>query len=223
MKVEWMPLNFANVMIVAVDLMVYDQLSAELPGRVMLAPQNLQAGTGAANFGTGELTKITGSRPWFILHLLQVGLNVLYVDADAQLLKDPFLQFADVVDMASADDDIDSSDPNKSRSPNLCSGLLFARPTPATKKFMETWFREMSPNNDQIAYNAIYQRMIGSSTDAKAAPFKVKVLNINLFPPGPFYFEDLLTPEEKAQVYMIHNNYIVGHDAKVSRFKSIGF
>mmetsp|Transcript_8796 Transcript_8796/g.18420 ORF Transcript_8796/g.18420 Transcript_8796/m.18420 type:complete len:434 (+) Transcript_8796:149-1450(+) len=107
-----------------------------------------------------------------------------------------------------------------------CTGFFAINPTPASVVFFSQWEKELQayPRLNQPVFNdAIRVPLIGDAT-IRHAPLK-----LHDFPSGRLFFETWekeIDPDfaslKKSNVVVVHNNYIIGHDAKKKRFLDRG-
>ena len=153
----------------------------------------------AVPFSSLQFGKIVNERPRHILKYLETGKNVLYSDADTVWLKDPFLYFI-------GDYDIWAQQDRK----QICTGFLAIRSNSTTVKFMKDWrdyLTKYSPRNDQIGFNKLNKSNV-----------RISRLNMNTFPSGDIYFATK-GKNKHSEVVIVHNNFIIGHNKKLERFK----
>ena len=202
-------LNLPNeVVVVAQDEASYAKLSrAKLP--VTLERSELDVGSGGPlTYRIPDYDKFVSQRPKRILQALREGRNVLHVDADSVWLSNPFVHMKD-----DASIDIWAQDERNKRTekPRRCAGFMAFRSTPENIELAERWSQklETKAQSDQHTINAII----------RTNP-RVQDLDYRLFPQGKQFFEDY-DDAQRSEVVVVHNNYIVGHDPKVERFKRL--
>ena len=157
---------------------------------------------GAADFASSSFNKLTSERPAHILRYLEMGYNVLYCDTDAIWLKDPFPHFIGNFDIWAQMDMDDYS-----------TGFQAIQSNTRTLQFIQDWKLYMSGRsdiNDQDGYNALNNSMV-----------RIHKLDNTLFPSGHLYF-NIFSDDQRTESVIVHNNYILGHDAKIQRFKNFG-
>jgi hypothetical protein len=166
---------------------------------------------GDADFGTKDFRDITVKKLQSMYTLLEEGYFVFYLDTDIVLLQNPIKNYFTLppnsLYMQS------DSKHFKKRNVYYCAGVMFAVPTTENiemfKKAKEdTAIRPPHQMDDQGAINdLIVSRQIG-------------LLDPAGYPNGHRYFQE----REKCweTPVLIHNNFIIGLDKKVARFKSHG-
>lgn len=107
-----------------------------------------------------------------------------------------------------------------------CTGFFAINPTPASVVFFSHWEKELQayPRLNQPVFNDVIRvPLIGDAT-IRHAP-----LELHDFPSGRLFFETWereMDPDvallKKSNVVVVHNNYIIGHDAKKTRFLDRG-
>ena len=163
-----------------------------------------------AAFGSDIFKHKMNVRASFIIDALKWNYKILLTDLDIVYFKNPLPYFTCTdCDMECLEDG--SMD-------NLNAGFLFMRPT---KMAMSTYqlrvqlTDQYKQKTDQMLFNMALKQLTGK--------VKVRALPRDSFPCGKFYFEyqgrhfTNNIPCETCVV--VHNNWIVGKDAKVYRFK----
>ena len=153
----------------------------------------------AVNFGSQSFKKLVSERPSHILKYLELGKNVLYCDADTVWVQNPFPYLVGEFDIWAQYD-----------ATEYCTGFLAIKTNERTIQFAKNWEFYMSQRsniNDQEGFNAVNK-----------AELQIQKLDITLFPYGLLYFSKF-NNAQRAKVVVVHNNWIVGHDNKVRRFK----
>ena len=194
--------------IIAEDETVYKPLLNISGVKIVQADTN--SSSGKLDFRTPEYNKLVGKRPQHILNLLHQGYDVLYSDADTVWLQNPFPYFnGDEYDIFVQMDDQHV----------YCTGFIYYRSNNKTMELMVKMITYLmgeayGKENDQKVFNAIQ----GTMKD-----LKLKSLNTSLFLSGENYFKEEWRREHpEAKPVMLHNNFVVGHDKKVNRFKQLG-
>ena len=174
---------------------------------------------GFSQSGNDENSRTFGSSAYFIktnvktrvmLHALSLGFNILLVDLDVVLFKNPMPYFRNTsYDLQIS---MDRTQWN--------TGFMYARPTNATKLLFETawnYFLKYHRAHDQ-AYVAMKLRPM-----LKNKTINILELSNKLFPNGYYYFQyDRRTFRNEPvchECVMTHNNYVGTADAKIYRFK----
>ena len=153
----------------------------------------------AVPFDNLRFGKIVNERPRHILKYLETGKNVLYSDADTVWLKDPFLYFIGDYDIWAQQDRQD-----------ICTGFFAIRSNSRTVKLMKDWrdyLKRYSPRSNQKGFNELNMSNV-----------RISRLSMNTFPSGDIHFA-AKGNNNHSEVVIVHNNYIVGHDKKLERFK----
>ena len=90
-----------------------------------------------------------------------------------------------------------------------CAGFMALQPSPLSIDLLENWKASLvTPYINQVKLNSLVQK---SAIRHKQLPQKE-------FPDGSMYFDRKM----RRNVVVVHNNYIVGHENKVQRFKNVG-
>ncbi|KAL5983111.1 UDP-D-xylose:L-fucose alpha-1,3-D-xylosyltransferase mgp4 [Asimina triloba] len=210
-----------KVLVIAEDYATLYQVNQRWPGHAVLIPPALNDGLTAHKFGSQGFFNFTSRRPRHLLHILELGYNVMYNDVDMVWLADPFIflkgnhdvYFTD--DMAAVkplDHPHDLPPPGKKGRTYICSCMIFLHPTSGAKKVMKKWIEELqdqpwskkTKSNDQPAFNWALNKTAGQ--------VDLYLLPQFAFPSGGLYFKNQTWVQEtKGMHVIIHNNYITGN------------
>jgi hypothetical protein len=145
--------------------------------------------------------ELASGRPTYILRYLEKGTNILYADTDSVWLHDPAPFFKGQYDMWMQ---VDSPG-------NLCTGLMAIKSNNVSIELMKKWEASLKKRLavNQPAFNKVHRN----------STIHLKPLDRNLFPSGNLYFGKF-NDDKRKNVVIVHNNYKIGHDSKLERFKS---
>jgi hypothetical protein len=152
---------------------------------------------------------------------------IVYSDVDTVWVKDPlpYIKTAMIgesapYDLLAAVDDQDYWCVKD----YYCTGFLVIAQSSASISFLSHWEKELkyAPQLNQPVFNTVLR-----------SPELPKIRHGGLgeveFPPGRLYFDQWvkegggeLERRKKAKTKVVHNNYIVGHEAKKKRFEAHG-
>lgn len=169
--------------------------------------------TRALDYESPNYLKMVSTRASLILEKLKSGFHVLYSDVDTVWRSNPFPYFDTMIDkeidFMGQTDDL----PGETKYPYYCTGFLAVRLTEQSKVLMKEWGKALSkPQLNQPIFNELV-RKITSLQKLKHQPLPpVK------FPHGGTYFNPK-NWQKREMAVVIHNNYVVGHDVKKSRFQ----
>jgi hypothetical protein len=154
---------------------------------------------------------------------------IIYSDVDTVLVKDPFPYIDNMLssssstsytqyDILAAIDDHDYG----GVSDYYCTGFIVIVQTHASISFLAQWEKELitKPQLNQPIFNTILR--------STKIPIKHAGLGEIEFAPGRLYFNvwekegGIVEQTKKEKAIFVHNNYIVGHDAKRKRFEENG-
>ncbi|KAI3901341.1 hypothetical protein MKW92_024656 [Papaver armeniacum] len=220
-----------KVLVIAEDYKTLFLVNQRWPGHAVLIPPapDLQS---AHKFGSQGFFNFTSRRPRHLLHILELGYNVMYNDVDMVWLADPFTYLKGKHDVYFTDDmtaikPLDHSNalppPGKKGRTYICSCMIFLRPTPGAKLVMKKWIEELQDQpwskkakaNDQPGFNWALNKTAGQ--------VDLYLLPQAAFPSGGLYFKNKTWVEDtKGKHAIIHNNYIVGFEKKIQRFRDFG-
>ncbi|CAJ2677832.1 UDP-D-xylose:L-fucose alpha-1,3-D-xylosyltransferase MGP4-like [Trifolium pratense] len=219
------------VLVIAEDYPSLYKVNELWPGHAVLIPPVLDV-EAAHKFGSQGFFNFTARRPSHLLKILELGYNVMYNDVDMVWLADPFPYLQGDHDVYFTDDmtaikplnhSHDLPPPGKKGRPYICSCMIFLRPTDGAKVILKKWLEELQnepwsrtkKSNDQPAFNWALMR------NAKEAD--LYLLPQIAFPTGGLYFKNKTwVKETKGKHVIIHNNYIVGFEKKIKRFRDYG-
>ena len=178
------------------------------------------------HFGGSAFRKLVSNRPGYILEAMQSFPNVIYTDVDTVWLTDPRPFLVGEHDVWT------SLDEEHGDYRVYCTGFMAFQATKQSVGVLQMWAAELSkkPDLDQPVWN----RLLGQNK------VNVGALPRHLFPPGIMYFgvstlaslAYLRSSESNTsvahivpwtdRVVVVHNNWIIGREAKVQRFKDSG-
>jgi hypothetical protein len=171
----------------------------------------------AAKFNTKPFKKLTSTRPKILESLIRLGYTIFYCDVDVYWKRNIF-------ELLDTDEDTFGKDlvamvdtPHPIEEGHVCSCYLYLQPTYNTKAFLQYWQQFIDTGkykNDQLAIYEAYKTFTNLSG-------KLYPNNNPYFPSGAVY-DNAMTEEEKSQVWLVHNNFIKGHDFKINRFLKWG-
>jgi len=218
----------SNLIIVAEDAEAFQLLKAmDLPGAAVV--QSDATGSGKFGYDSPEYNRLVSSRPSRVLSMLcsadMPSANLIYADIDAVWLRDPLPYFQqalygpDNFDFAAQDDQPESPE-------NYCTGLIVMRRNDKMVHLMAQWEAMLAkfPNspNQRLFWNTLESKAVQSLNINRG------VLPISIFPPGDMYFEEGESSEHhwdqsmRDHVAIAHNNWVIGHENKIARFKKFG-
>ncbi|KAG4999669.1 hypothetical protein AAZX31_08G085900 [Glycine max] len=219
------------VLVIAEDYASLDRVNLLWPGHAVLIPPVLDA-EAAHKFGSQGFFNFTARRPSHLLKILELGYSVMYNDVDMVWLADPFPYLQGNHDVYFTDDmtaikplnhSHDLPPPGKKGRPYICSCMIFLRPTNGAKLILRKWIEELQiqpwsktvKSNDQPAFNWALMK--------NAKEVDLYLLPQAAFPTGGLYFKNKAwVKETKGMHVIIHNNYIVGFEKKIKRFRDYG-
>ena len=193
------------VIVVAEDETGYKKLSKlHINGKVSVTIERSESNNteSTADFNSKEFNKIVGERPTHILRHLKLGNNVLYCDTDSVWLRNPFPHFIGEFDIWTQMDFSIRM---------YCTGFLAIKCNNRTLPFIEAWKKRMVKlihTNDQIGFMHLDKSTV-----------RINGLKSEFFPAGNQYFREL-NDAKYANTVVVHNNFIIGHDRKLERFKN---
>jgi hypothetical protein len=193
--------------------------------KAMGAPVVVVAGApehkSAAEYGSREFQETMRYRTNFLFRVLDHGMNFMTADIDTVWMDNPFNYVDPEADLQGQQHKID----------NISGGLVYVK---ATEPGITLWKEVMkcqerniafimshkpgtytpSEYDEQYCINQISQRMM------KEGKLKRFLLKNNRFPDGKSFFQELLPQKTGVTPVVTHNNWIVGIENKIQRFKN---
>ena len=165
------------------------------------------------NFKQPGFNSLTSRRPYYLLKLLKNHTNIIYSDIDTVWMKDPRPYFKGHLDFwAQIDGVIDGIPYFEGYIPFICTGFLALRSTKKSVKMLRQWLRVIKTDPLKHQDQEVIQKIAFElSVDFGVLPMKY-------FPNGNIYFKSM-SRQERNEVALVHNNYIVGKERKIKRFK----
>ncbi|CAM9904550.1 unnamed protein product [Scytosiphon promiscuus] len=211
-----------KVLFVAMDEASYDFLDDLSPGCAVLFPQKSSKrrhAVKAGQWGDAIFKHETVVRPDILMSVMRQGYRVLWTDVDIVWLGNPLPLLPDTqknVTTAEVMLQIDGKPINK------CTCFMYLDSTPNAMRLLDLWKREIvstAVSQNQMAFQKPLVHM-------EAAGLKLKLLPDEVMPPGFKIFDDTFMKDNyqryQGKLLMVHNNWIIGHDAKRSRFRKSG-
>ena len=206
-----------KILFVATDQASYDALTHFNPSlHVVFYPFNSQKKD--LDYGTYEYYSLMLFRTALFDQLLDANLTIWLVESDEVWLADPsnvvLETSGDIVTMS------DSKPPKKI----VCGGFLLLRPTERTRNIWKRLYGRFqermkdASSHDHLGDSGSEQLMMDRLINETDANVTVSWLPPELFVPG-IYYEDPAYADTVQNPLVIHNNYIIGNEAKTNRAK----
>jgi hypothetical protein len=196
-----------EVIIIAKDHATFWRYSSLTGVTTVLSPRMSNTDNVTAHaYESKEYKSLVSTRAADILYALQYRSNVLYTDTDTVWLKDPTSFLRGDFDFAGG------LDAWKNNLPYYCTGFLALKNTSKTRALLIKWNMALTQNpqlNQPIFNDLLYEHV---------PSIRHRPLSRTHFPSGDLYFDH----GYKQLAVVVHNNYIIGVDSKVQRFKSNG-
>ena len=168
------------------------------------------------NYNSPGFNSIDQKRPRQLLKLLKKYGRIIYSDIDTVWLKDPRPYLIGDYDFWAQIDGVLEAKPYvKGFMPYFCTGLLALNGTETTLNLMKKW-QAYTENNHELTKNQVTFQRAAFELSANA-----RVLPSRYFPSGRIYFE-MMGQKLRSEIVIVHNNFIVGKDKKIQRFKHFG-
>uniref|UniRef100_A0A7S3ELP6 Nucleotide-diphospho-sugar transferase domain-containing protein n=3 Tax=Rhodosorus marinus TaxID=101924 RepID=A0A7S3ELP6_9RHOD len=185
-----------------------------------------------ASYGTDAFKQLTKMKSRVVVRLLKTGVNVVWTDCDIIWFKNPLPDLAsyqvDLVIQTNAPDD-----ENLNGYRRINSGFYLAKSNPATIKAFEdiVAFATKSAMSEQPCFWDVMCGKNGENTigDDRCAynGMVVRLLDRKLYPNGITFGIWNATygtiPQRYPDLFILHNNWIKGSEAKQERFQKHGF
>ena len=190
-------LRIGNVTLIAEDQAVSEKYRDRM-GVNVLDGIFVKAGK-AHDYESSGYLQMVSKRAGYLLKVLNKHRRIIYTDIDTVWLSDPRPFFVGDSEMWF------QLDKNY-----YCTGFFAMIASDATVQLLKDWDRELKQKNqlNQPLFNKLL----------KASKVKYQGLDTTKFPSGDLYFDK----GQRKGVIIVHNNFIVGYENKVKRFKSVG-
>ncbi len=150
---------------------------------------------------------------------------IIYSDVDTVWVRDPFQNIQSLIGNDEAFDILAAVDDHDywCVKDYYCTGFIVIVQSSASISFLSHWEKELqhAPQLNQPIFNTVLR-----------SPILPEIRHGGLgeieFPSGRLYFDEWvkeggeLERQKKKRSLVVHNNYIVGHDAKRKRFEEHG-
>ena len=183
-------------------------VAERIPGSV--THSDVTASPGFVEFDTADFGALQRSKLSAALSHLRSGENVLFLDADVVVKRDPFPELRRDVDLNiqyGATEDLPPTRPFH----NMCAGVWYARSSPKTIAFFDDAFALMERDgvDDQTAINRLYWQ--GDHE------LDIAILDPQLFPNGHVWTHNSLD-----DWVLLHANHVIGRAAKIEMLETTG-
>eukprot|EP00045_Choanoeca_perplexa_P008099 m.74060 g.74060 ORF g.74060 m.74060 type:complete len:433 (-) comp14352_c1_seq3:165-1463(-) len=207
--------TFANVIIIAQDVDLYETMDKLLPGQVLLEPAALyetDLNAQPAAFRSKAFGQRVKRRFYQLALIAATGVNVLYSDADAIL-------FCNLLELLRNSSKVRA--PIDNNPSNFNSGLIYVPSTPSALQLL--MLSDVLLATDP-GYNSNDQTYFNKGI-AEAGKAWFQPLPLSIYPKAPQIWKRM-EDEGMAQALngkcYLHNNFIIGKEAKLRRFVKFG-
>ncbi|XP_041453573.1 UDP-D-xylose:L-fucose alpha-1,3-D-xylosyltransferase 3-like [Lytechinus variegatus] len=203
-----------HVNIIAEDKSAYEELSkrSDIKLKIFLTNETNVPAT-FLRFGTEKYIQMVNKRPMYVLSYLRKGIDVLFSDVDTVWLQNPMPFFYGEYDIHIGRDVYE-----KERN-DVCAGFVYYSATNAAINLVVKWIDliQAKPKiNDQILLNQLFKNKYIRTA------LKVNYLDQRKFVNGKDYFNpEWRMKNSNIKPVVVHNNWIIGHDIKIQRFKNV--
>jgi len=171
-------------------------------------------------FGSKDFYKITTQKPKIISDLIKkYNKIVVYSDTDIVFLKN----FQEEIDnFKNGKNDMLFQDESKifKKTGSYCTGFMFFKPNKKNTIFLDKVHKTMLKNvvkrpekSGKLADQGVFGTML------KTENIKFDTLDLYDFPNGKRYFDNVNTVYKNKIPKIVHNNFIIGLENKINRFK----
>ena len=215
-------LSFYNKLDLGIDVVVMaedDAIKEKLEAEILPLSPNVKVERSALDVGdlqafdydAEKFNRIVATRASHIQSKLQAGTSVIYTDVDTVWRMSPLPYLAavggDEVDLIAHVD----AEENNGVSPWYGTGFLAMASNDRVIRFMSALEKEFQSKDPQL-FQPLFNEFLHQITLVRH-----QALPATEFPSGQRYFSDGY--DERNAAVVVHNNYILGHDPKVFRFK----
>jgi len=217
-------LGFHNYVIIGLDDKACALISADAGSCVPVDGERVSSS--AQPYRSQAYKKIVQQKPIWVKKAVDMGYNVLFTDTDIVWLKDPLpylKKFAtDDVVFQNDVEKLDLHNPEPQNIVDPCSGFYYVRSTSGGKAFMQHWLEDIHANPSLGRGDQFFAGRAMAATYKQ--PFKYHLLNQLDFPNGFVYWQKgMKRGMSNSGPFIVHNNFIVGVQPKINRFKASGF
>lgn len=236
-----------NFALLATDDDAFAALDVALPRHSVRCPRAIFSAeaSGPMSYRSAGWTQLMFAVPRMVRWVLQLRLNVLWMDTDVVTLSDPFPHLRSKLQspppivrgravtqlLASVDGRVPAEDLHEcgraysadrrrwGRSAGggkLCGGLFYLQHGEAAIAFVNGWEARLRAPGAGAKNQPHYNWALEAATDA----LLVHTLPCDLFPNGYRYARDDWRAAQRRAPLVVHNNWIKGHVAKRERFKA---
>ncbi|GMI03804.1 hypothetical protein TrLO_g11011 [Triparma laevis f. longispina] len=194
--------------------------------------QSLCGSCGLKNVWSSGFADVAVIKPTLITSLLSLNYNVLWTDTDVVFTVDPFGKIrggGDVAIQAGGTNVFDKNDWKGSTEAEiyfrdeLCTGFYYVKSSPQTIKFFTQTVLELSLHSDDVKFGdqSSFNLVMFEWMFRDEVGLSVDILNPTEFPTGSLFFDhhNSVYKDNGEIVFMVHNNFIIGSEKKVERFK----
>lgn len=205
-----------HLIVTCLDKKAYDYIS-ELGVKTEFLDLNLKE---IGEFGSKDFYKITTQKPKIISNLLKKHNKiVIYTDTDIVFLKN----FESEINKFRYDkNDILFQDESREfiKTGDYCSGFMFFKLNTKNINFLDKVHNTMVKNtksrpekSKELADQGVFGKML------KKENIQFDTLDLYDFPNGKRYFDNVNTVYKNRIPKIVHNNFIIGLNNKINRFK----
>ena len=174
--------------------------------------------TEASVFGSSSLTDKLHLKKQYILDALELGLTVLFSDADIVFQKNPWPDLLETCSQISCDMAVQWDMKHK----KYISGFMFAKPMPATLIAFKTMvdYDNTKAGGEQRQLNLAINSL--KSDTRRNDSIRVIPLSYSKYPVGKPFFPNRKCPHTSHDYHdavIIHNNYLKEMHNKIFRFR----
>ncbi|XP_060601222.1 uncharacterized protein LOC132754583 [Ruditapes philippinarum] len=195
----------APVIAIAEDKYVYDKLILNYSGAINIVHSHLPSIDKAVKYNSEPYNSLISRRSLYISDLLNIGLNIINTDADTVWLQNPLQHLEGDYDIW-----IQSDGKN-----NVCPGFMAVQNSAKSRKLILAWKQILERQDKKEVDQVVLNRLLIQ----KFSNLSVKILDPDMFASGKRFFQDQ-NYKQRQHVVVVHNNFIIGHDNKLARFKN---
>ena len=189
-----------DVIMIAEDEATLKKYSSFSKIKVWKSEYKNSKGNNPLTYDTNQYKQLVSRRASHILRILDSNLKIIYTDIDTVWLKDPRPFLIGNFDIWAQLDDVNY----------YCTGFMAIKKSNAVVDLLRKWNKKLSEKTQ--LNQPIFNKIIHKSN------VKHKALPLIEFPSGKLYFQE----KKRHDVAIVHNNFIIGKDKKIQRFKDVG-
>ena len=211
-------LGVMNFVIVPLDEMAYKVAKQLYPGNTIPPMPGIpKAGITdkPADYETQAFIDLTATRPLILLTFLRQNYTIFYCDIDTVWQSSAVLNMLEAASVKAETELVVTNDSDSTNILSFCSCYIYAKPSNENINAFLAWSNDIywgQYGDDQQSFQPILH-VLTNEKKSTVLPGDDKNL------PNGFYYFNIFNQSQQERAMIVHNNWIVGHDKKMERFK----